>query len=84
MTKEKVMKQIVEHAALAAAQGELVWDGAKVPWSAETEYSGQEFVTTSMFSIATVCAASGFSQEEVKSLSTEAIEQGYKAAEDNK
>ena len=78
------MKQIAEQTAVVAKQGELVWDGAKVPWSAETEYSGQEFVTTSMFAIATVCAASGFSQEEVKSLSTEAIEQGYKAAEDNK
>ena len=39
--------------------------------------SGQEFVATSMFAIASVCAASDFPQDEVKSLMDKAVEQGY-------
>jgi len=39
--------------------------------------SGQEFVATSMFAIASVCATSDFPQEEVQSLAAKAIEQGY-------
>ena len=45
-------------------------------WRDEGE-DGQTFVATSLFSIASVCAASGFPQEEVESLMGEAIEKGY-------
>ena len=61
MTKEKVMQEIVGLAAKQRDEGD----------------SGQEFVATSMFAIASVCAASDFPQEEVQSLAAEAIEQGY-------
>ena len=62
MTKKQVMQNIVELAAKQRDEGD----------------SGQEFVATSMFAIASVCAASDFPQEEVKSLMGKAIEQGYK------
>jgi len=62
MTKQKVMQEIVELAARQRDDGD----------------SGQEFVATSMFAIASVCAASDFPQEEVQSLATEAIKQGFK------
>jgi hypothetical protein len=62
MTKQKVMQEIVELAARQRDEGD----------------SGQEFVATSMFAIASVCAASDFPQEEVQSLAAEAIEQGFK------
>ena len=61
MTNKKVMQEIVELAARQRDEGD----------------SGQEFVATSMFAIASVCAASDFPQEEVKSLMDKAIEQGY-------
>ena len=62
MTEKEVMEKIV---GLAARQRD---DGD----------SGQEFIATSMFAIAKVCAASDFPQEEVQSLAAEAIRQGYK------
>ena len=62
MTKQKVMQEIVELAARQRDEGD----------------SGQEFVATSMFAIASVCAASDFPQDEVQSLAKKAIEQGYK------
>ena len=62
MTKQKVMQEIVELAARQRDDGD----------------SGQEFIATSMFAIASVCAASDFPKEEVQSLAAEAIEQGFK------
>ena len=62
MTEKEVMEKQV---ALAARQRE---DGD----------SGQQFIATSMFAIAKVCAVSDFPQEEVQSLAAQAIKQGYK------
>tara|TARA_R100001530_G_scaffold28654_6_gene22692 strand:+ start:2074 stop:2301 length:228 start_codon:yes stop_codon:yes gene_type:complete len=65
MTEPEIMEKIVK---LAADQRD---DGG----------SGQEFVSTAMFAIGSVCAASDFPQEEVESLAMEAISQGYKIKE---
>jgi hypothetical protein len=43
---------------------------------------GQTFVATSIYAIASVCAASDFPQEEVQSLAAEAIKQGYKKTQE--
>ena len=61
MTRQEVMEKIVHLAAKQRDDGD----------------SGQEFVATSMFAIASVCAASEFPQDEVQHLATTAIEKGY-------
>jgi|TARA_B110000196_G_scaffold313783_1_gene320954 hypothetical protein len=61
MTEKQVMQNIVELAATQRDEGG----------------SGQEFVATSIFAIASVCAASDFPRDEVQSLATEAVKQAY-------
>ena len=61
MTEKEIMEKIVGLAARQREEGD----------------SGQQFIATSMFAIAKVCAVSDFPQEEVQSLAAEAIKQGY-------
>ena len=62
MTKNELAEKIVKLAAKWRDEGE----------------DGQTFVATSLFSIASVCAASNFPKKEVESLMGKAIERGYK------
>ena len=79
MIRQKVIQEIVE---LAARQrdffGRTTLTGPMQTLDQRHCDSGQEFVATSMFAIASVCAASDFPKEEVQSLAAEAIEQGFK------
>ena len=62
MTELEVMAKIVKIAAKWRDEGR----------------SGQEFVATTMFAVASVCAASDFPRDKVETLTTEAIKSGYK------
>ena len=68
MTKNQLAERVVKLAAEFRDEGES---------------DGSTFVATSLFSIASVCAASGFPKEEVQSLMREAIERGYGKGEDD-